>query len=266
MLSLKPAHILDHTILDWYTRSLMLCVPLHVSVSCTMCLCRYVPALLFMSLFCVLFCMCLRRGKSLVLWAGTSAMSLMTVTGSVLCLTSTSTAKTAPSLGTLSFTSLVGKPTHIDLYMYSHTCAAQVDIFGTVYVWWPAHIFEISCILIWPWNCNKKSNVQSFRSLALNKAGSVDGNSLSLSLGIACVVLPMCCQCLAQTAHCCFVNNTHIFSIMRNGGGKMLADLTKQGSSVTWFHSVVQLWPCVCSTFTQWTFAALLLLTLCLYE
>lgn len=66
----------------------------------------------YISSFCILFWMCLRSGRSLVLWAGTSAMSLTTVTGSVLCSTSTFTAKTAPSLGTLLSTSLVENPAH----------------------------------------------------------------------------------------------------------------------------------------------------------
>lgn len=72
----------------------------------------------FLSFFVCVVYMCLRRGRSLALWAGTSAMSLTTVTGSVLYSTSTSTAKMAPSLGTLSSTSLVGKPTHMDVCVY----------------------------------------------------------------------------------------------------------------------------------------------------
>ena len=49
---------------------------------------------------CLIF-MCLRSERSLVLWAGTSATNSTTVTGNVLCATSTSTAKMALSLGTL---------------------------------------------------------------------------------------------------------------------------------------------------------------------
>lgn len=114
----------------------------HVFVWVCACTATYV-------LTCVL--LCIRSGRSLVLWAGTSAMSLMTVTGSLLCSTSTSTAKKAPSLGTLSSTSLVGKPTHRDKFGYlhedpslnaqRHTCTAQVDVFGDV------------CVCVCGWFC-----------------------------------------------------------------------------------------------------------------
>ena len=97
-----------------YTLSLLFYVTVHVSQSC-MLLCLFVqvcahPSTYIMSLVCVLFC--LRSERSLVLWAGTSATSLMTVTGSVLCSTSTCTARMAPSLGMLSSTLLVGKLSH----------------------------------------------------------------------------------------------------------------------------------------------------------
>lgn len=49
-----------------------------------------------------------RRGRSSALWAGTSATSSTTATGSALCSTSTSIARTAPSPGTPSSTSPVG--------------------------------------------------------------------------------------------------------------------------------------------------------------
>lgn len=81
-----------------------LCLPGNISLSqflfymhTLVCVC---PTLLI-SLF-------LRSERSLVLSAGTSDTSSMTVTGSVLCSTSTSTAKTGQFLGTPLFTSLVG--------------------------------------------------------------------------------------------------------------------------------------------------------------
>lgn len=93
--SLKPHMYMIITALCACTRFTLL----HVVCVCA-CMC--------LSLSWVLFWMCLRSGRSLVLWGGTSAMSLTTATGSVLCSTSTSTAKTAPYLGMLLSTSPVG--------------------------------------------------------------------------------------------------------------------------------------------------------------
>lgn len=93
--------------------SLLLCLPviyvflLHsTACACAFYACPYTE---------FYFCLSLRSGRSSVLWVGTSAMSLTTVTGSALCSTLSSTASILPSLGTHSFISRVGSPAHICL-------------------------------------------------------------------------------------------------------------------------------------------------------
>lgn len=158
-----------------------------------------------------LFCMCFRSGRSLVLLAGTSATSLTTATGSVLCSTSAVTAKTAPSIGTPSSTPPVGKLTHSLNTSINCECV-QANMYSTGWCIWhcecevysSSHILYI-CVFCSETQHHSKAFHETSECLAGNKAWSLVWNSLFLSLKLACV---LCCQCVAQTAHCCFVNNT----------------------------------------------------------
>lgn len=193
--------------------------------------------------------LCLRSGKSLVLWAGTFAMSLTTVTGSVPCSTSTSTAKTAPSLGMLSSTSLVGKPAHRDLGL-------------CVYVW--GRFFTVCTaqntftIHFWKYNIIK-SNVQSITWRSDRSSGFKQGRkcgwkqSLSVTEAGMFVVLPVC-----------GTDSTLLFCQQHTRFQHYVKWISQSRASVTRFHSVLQLWARVCSSLTQWTFAAVFLLALCL--
>ncbi len=67
-----------------------------------------------------------------------------------------------------------------------------------------------------------------------------------------------------STTHTHTHTHTHICSIMWNEEGKVFVNFTKQGSSVTPCHTILQLWSHVC--FTHWTFAALFHLALFLIE
>lgn len=169
----------------------------------------------------ILFCMCFRSGRSLVLWAGTSAMSLTTATGSVLCSTSAITAKTAPSLGTPSSTLPVGKLTHsLNTSIYCE--CVQANMYSTGWCIWhcecevysSSHILYI-CVFCSETQHHSKAFHETSECPAVNKAWSLVWNGLFLSLKLACL---LCCQCVAQTAHCCFRQQHIFFSIMRGMG------------------------------------------------
>lgn len=168
----------------------------------------------------ILFCMCFRSGRSLVLWAGTSAMSLTTATGSVLCSTSAITAKTAPSLGTPSSTPPVGKLTHsLNTSIYCE--CVQANMYSTGWCIWhcecevysSSHILYI-CVFCSETQHHSKAFHETSECPAVNKAWSLVWNSLSVTKAGMFVVLPVC----GTDSTLLFSSTTHFFQHHEGNG------------------------------------------------